>query len=233
MLKNLKKWFIVDDEEFKDKMSGGTAKDADIVPEQKTKSTSTSKSISTSSSSSASSSSTVPSGKSSPKFTNILLQAMEANNLDGFDYLEYKNSLHNLAKMPMDEQTRYQSAFAAASTMGATPAKLVKTAHFYIDILKKEEAKFAQALANQKDKQIGDKSQLIQQHDNLIKEKTKQIEQLKKEIAQHQAKSEQMKKSISAATVKVETTKNNFVASYNLVLSQIQRDIENMKKYLK
>ena len=66
-----------------------------------------------------------------------------------------------------------------------------------------------------------------------MKEKTKQIEQLKKEIAQHQAKSEQMEKSISAATVKVETTKNNFVASYNLVLSQINRDIENMKKYLK
>ena len=233
MLKNLKKWFIVDDEEFKDKMSGDTTKDSDIVPEQKTKSTSTSRSTSSSTNKRSTSNSTVPPGKSSPKFTNILLQAMEANNLDGFDYLEYKHSLHNLAKMPMDEQTRYQSAFAAASTMGATPAKLVKTANFYIDVLKKEEAKFAQALANQKDKQIGDKSQLIQQNDNLIKEKSKQIERLKKEIAQHQAKNEQMKNSVSAATVKVETTKNNFVASYNLVLSQIQRDIENMKKYLK
>ena len=226
MLKNLKKWFVVDDEEFKNKMSGGSTDNSDIVPEQKSKSTSTPRSTSALNP-------TAPSGKASSKFTNILLQAMEANNLDGFDYLEYKHSLHNLAKMPMDEQTRYQSAYAAASTMGATPAKLVKTAHFYIDVLKKEEAKFAQALANQKDKQIGDKSQLIQQHDNLVKEKTRQIEKLKKEIADHHAKSEQMKKSISAATVKVETTKNNFVASYNLVLSQIQGDIENMKKYLK
>ncbi|MDA8972485.1 hypothetical protein N9H15_01305 [bacterium] len=224
MLKNLKKWFIVDDEEFKDKVSGNSSNDSSIVPEKKTKSTSTL---------GLTSSPTVPSGKSSPKFTNILLQAMDANNLDGFDYLEYKNSLHNLAKMPMDEKTRYQSAFAAASTMGATPAKLIKTAHFYIDVLKKEESKFAQALANQKDKQIGDKAQLIQQHDNLVKEKSKQIEQLKKEISQHQTKSEQMKKSISAATVKVEATKNNFVASYTLLLSQIKRDIENMKKYLK
>jgi hypothetical protein len=233
MLKNLKKWFIVDDEEFKKKMSGDDSDNSDIVPEQKSKPTSTTRSTSSASGSSTPSNATAPSGKASSKFTNILLQAMEANNLDGFDYLEYKNSLHNLAKMPMDEQTRYQSAFAAASTMGATPAKLVKTANFYIDVLKKEEAKFAQALANQKDKQIGDKSQLIQQHDNLVKEKAKQIERLKKEIADHQAKSEQMKKSISAATVKVETTKNNFVASYNLVLSQIKRDIENMKKYLK
>ncbi len=229
MLKNLKKWFIVDDEEFKKNMSGDSSDDSDIVPEQKTKPISTNRSTSSDSGTNP----TAPAGKASSKFTNILLQAMEANNLDGFDYLEYKNSLHNLAKMPMDEKTRYQSAFAAASTMGATPAKLIKTANFYIDVLKKEETKFGQALANQKNKQIGDKAQLIQQHDNLIKEKTKQIERLKKEIADHQAKSEQMKKSISAATVKVETTKNNFVASYNLVLSQIQRDIENMKKYLK
>lgn len=233
MLKNLKKWFVVDDEEFKNKMSGESTDGSDIVPEQKSKPTSTPRSTSSTSSSSPASSSTAPAGKANSKFTDILLQAMEVNNLDGFDYLEYKHSLHNLAKMPMDEQTRYQSAYAAASTMGATPAKLVKTAHFYIDVLKKEEAKFGQALANQKDKQIGDKSQLIQQHDNLVKEKNKQIEKLKKEIADHQAKSEQMKKSISAATVKVETTKNNFVASYNLVLSQIKRDIENMKKYLK
>ena len=35
MLKNLKKWFVVDDEEFKEKMSGDSAGDADIVSEQK------------------------------------------------------------------------------------------------------------------------------------------------------------------------------------------------------
>ena len=231
MLKNLKKWFIVDDEEFKEKMKE-EKDDSKIVPQRKTTSSVTKPTKSTTSGAKTSPS-TTSSGQVSGKFTNILLQAMEANNLDGFDYLEYKQSLHNLAKMPMDEATRYKSAFAAASTMGATPDKLIKTAHFYIDILKKEQDKFAQALAHQKSKQIGDKSQLIEQHENLIKEKTRQIEQLKKEIDQHRAKSEEMKKSISQATVKVETTKNNFVASYNLVLSQIQKDIENMKKYLK
>ena len=232
MLKNLKKWFIVDDDEFKEKMKGEGGEDSAIVPQRKTTPSATrpTKSITPGT---RTSSPATSSGQVSGKFTNILLQAMEANNLDGFDYLEYKQSLHNLAKMPMDEPTRYKSAYAAASTMGATPDKLVKTAQFYVDILKKEEAKFAQALAHQKSKQIGDKSQLIQQHDNLIKEKTKQIEQLKKEIEQHQAKSEEMKKNISQSTIKVETTKNNFIASYNLVLSQIQKDIENMKKYLK
>ena len=234
MLKNLKKWFVVDDEEFKKKMGGEkeASADSDIVPSRPTKKATPSTNKTTTNPTTPRTT-TGATGKATSKFTDILLKAMEANNLDGFDYLEYKQSLHKLAKMPMDEPTRYQSAYAAASTMGATPQQLMETAGFYIDILKKEESKFAQALANQKSRQIGDKEQLIKQHDNLIKEKSQQIEQLKKEIADHQAKSEQMKKSISSATVKVETTKNNFVASYNLVISQIQTDIANMKKYLK
>lgn len=232
MLKNLKKWFIVDDEEFKKTVSGKGGGNDKIVPSQRSKPTSQGSSKATPSSKAATPTS-VPAGKASSKFTNILLQAMETNNIDGFDYLEYKQSLHNLAKMPMDEQTRYQSAYAAASTMGATPKKLIETANFYIGILKKEENKFAQALANQKDKQIGDKTQLIKQHENLVKEKTAQINRLKKEIADHEAKAKKMRSTISEASIKVETTKNNFVASYNLVLSQINRDIENMKKYLK
>ncbi|MEM6964138.1 MAG: hypothetical protein AAF573_05180 [Bacteroidota bacterium] len=229
MLKNLKSWFIVEDEEFKKKMQEDAG---ETVPSKKSPST-PAKKTNTSTPSSTPPSTSIPAGKASSKFTNILLKAMEANNLDGFDYLEYKQSLHNLEKMPMDEPTRYRSAYAAASTMGATPQKLIQTANHYVDVLKKEENKFAQALANQKEKQIGDKAQQIKQMDNLIKEKSIQIERLKKEIASHQSKNEQLKKSISSATVKVETTKNNFVASYNLVLSQIRRDIQNMKKYLK
>jgi hypothetical protein len=79
------------------------------------------------------------SGKVSDKFYDILFGAMEANNQEGFDYLEYKKSLQTLSKMPMDEQTRYASAFAAAQAMGITASKLNESAQFYLNILKSEE----------------------------------------------------------------------------------------------
>ena len=75
---------------------------------------------------------------------------MEKANIEGFDYLEYKQSLKSLAKMPMDERTRFQSAYAMAQTMGASVGHLIKTAQHYIDILAAEEKKFETALANQK-----------------------------------------------------------------------------------
>ena len=230
MLKKLKGYFVIDDEEFKEEMSkqtGGKKETNAAGPKAKSNAP---KANPTAASSTPPKAST---GKASSKFTNILLGAMDANNIDGFDYLEYKQTLHNLSKMPMDEQTRYQSAYAAAQPMGVTPARLLETAQFYIDVLKKEEAKFGTALANQRTKQIGDKEQQIQQMDRLVIEKTKQIERLKKEIEHHKKQSSEMKASISDATVKVETTKNNFIASYNLLVGQIKRDMDNMKKYLK
>jgi len=158
---------------------------------------------------------------------------MEANNIDGFDYLEFKQSLKSLEKMPMDEQTRFKSAYAMAQTMGATPDHLVKTANHYIRVLLQEEEKFGQALANQKTKQIGDKENQIKQLDNVIKEKKKTIEQLKKDIEEHTKGMEAMKNEISDAAVKVESTKNDFHASFASLVGQIKKDIESMKSYLK
>ncbi len=172
-------------------------------------------------------------GKVSPKFMEVLLRAMEANNLDGFDYLEYKQSLKSLEKMPMDEATRFKSAFAMAQTMGATPDHLVKTANHYIDVLLKEEDKFGQALVNQRTRQIGDKEKQIKQLENLIKEKTQQIEKMKVEIEQHTKSMSGMKNEIHNATIKVESTKNDFHASFNHLVAQIKKDITSMQSHLK
>ncbi|GJM31290.1 MAG: hypothetical protein DHS20C18_02910 [Saprospiraceae bacterium] len=172
-------------------------------------------------------------GQVKGKFTEILFKAMEQHNLDGFDYLEYKQSLKSLEKMAMDEKTRYQSAFAMAQTMGASPEKLIQTAQHYLDVLKKEENKFGKALVSQKEKQIGSKEDQIAQLAQIIQEKNEQIRKLTLEIEQHQKQATHLKEQIGAASVKVESTKNDFIASYQALVNQIVKDMDNMKNYLK
>lgn len=224
MLKNLKSLFIVEDEESKKPTKG--KKQAVEQP----------KKAGTSAKSSASSVPTpaTPSpGKVSSKFINILLKAMDANNLDGFDYLEFKQSLKSLEKMPMDDATRYQSAFAMAQTMGATPQKLMETAQHYLKVLANEEKKFEEALVAQRQKQIGSKESQIKKLEEIVTSKANQIKQLTKEIEDHQKKANALKKEIGGAVVKVENTKNDFIASYKKLIGQIAADVESMKKYLK
>ena len=174
-----------------------------------------------------------PEGKVTSKFMDILFGAMEKNNIDGFDYLEFKKSLQSLAKMPMDEQTRFQSAFAMAQSMGVTPQSLVDTANHYLKVLQQEEQKFEQALAKQKNHQIGNKEQQIKQLESVIQQKAAQIKKLTTEIEQHQKQSTNLKNEIANKAIKIENTKNNFIASYDALVAQIQQDINNMKNYLK
>lgn len=172
-------------------------------------------------------------GQPTTKFMEILFGAMEKHNLDGFDYIEFKESLKSLEKMPMDEQTRFQSAFAMAKTMGATPKKLMDAAAHYLKVLQHEEKKFEQALENQRSRQIGGREKQIKDLEVGIQQKAQHIKKLTQEIEHSQKQLAGIKGEISGAVSKVETTKNNFIASYNIVVAQIQEDVAAMKKYLK
>lgn len=166
------------------------------------------------------------------KFTEILLQAMEATNQEGFDYIEYKRSLQTLEKMPMDEKTRYFSAFAAAQSMGITKEKLLSSADFYLSVLKNENLKFQEATQGQREKQIGGKEKQISGLAANIQAKGEQIAKLTEEIQKHQAEMEALQHEISDSVVKIESTMNDFTASYTNLAQQIEADKSKMQQFL-
>ncbi len=171
-------------------------------------------------------------GTVNEKFMQALFGAMEAANLDGLDYFEFKQSLQNLANMPMDEATRYKSAFAMASTMGATPNKLVNSALHYLEILKNENMKFSQAAENQRVAQVGNKQGQVENLEAVMQQKAEQIKRLTDEIAQHRQDVTKLKEDIAQSTVKVEQTQKDFGATYQSLVGQIEQDVTNMKNYL-
>ena len=174
-----------------------------------------------------------PAGKADQKFIDILLNAIDKNNLEGFDYLEYKTSLQGLDNMAMDEATRYKSAFVMAKTMGVTPTKLLSSAKHYVGVLNKEEKKFIDALKNQRQKQVVGKEEKLVALQKEVTAKKAQIEQLKKEIETNEASFKTIKDGINKSAAKVEKTNDRFMHAYKVVLGQIMTDVDNMKKYLK
>lgn len=170
--------------------------------------------------------------KSSDKFVNSLLTAIEKNNLEGFDYLEYKQSLRSLAKMEMDEATKFNSAYAMAKTMGADKKILVDSANHYLEILKVEEGKFNDAYEKQQAKQVQGRQDKLVSIESSIAKKEAQIKKLQEEIKNSKQEYEIKKKEINSAAAKVALTRDEFFASYNKVSNQISVDIERMNKYL-
>lgn len=223
MLKKLKSLFIVEDEDSKAK---GNPKASQTTNKETPPSTPKEPAIKVDTT-------PIPKGEGKPdeKFINRLLQALDEANLEGFDYLEYKQSLQSIDDMNMDEATMYKSSLAMAKTMGGTPEKLISSAQHYIGVLQKEEKKFQDALTNQQQKVVSGRQQNIAKMEETIAAKEARIEELKAEIIKNKEALDATKKAAENDASKIHLTKTGFYAAYHIVVDQIKADLEKMQKH--
>lgn len=163
---------------------------------------------------------------------NFLAKALEKNNLPGFDYIEYKQSLGALQKLNIDEATAFKSAFATASTVGLTKEKLLTTAEHYKQVLTGERQKFDDAAGKQIQQKVKSKQEEVEALRKRISENTAKIKQLQQEIESDQAKIDSASEQIADEKKKIETKKSQFEFTWQSILNEINKDIENVNKYL-
>lgn len=162
----------------------------------------------------------------------FLTAALSKNNLPGFDYLEFKQSLSALESMDMEEQTAFKSAFATAATMGLTKAKLLKTAEHYKMVLDKEKNQFDAALQKQMQQKVENKRKEIQTLIQKVEEYKKKIEELQEKIQRSQSTIDNADANIQDALDKIEGTRESFEFTFQSIQNQIDKDIENINLYL-
>lgn len=157
-----------------------------------------------------------------------LVDALNKNNLPGFDYLEFKQSLGALERLNIDENTAIISTFATASTMGLTKAKLLETANYYKKVLASEQGKFAQALQQQTKIQIAGKQKEITNTRTVIEQKKAQIDRLHLEIAKHQEYMDKAQAEIEGSKHKIFSAKENFEKTYTAIEGELNDDIQKI-----
>lgn len=171
-------------------------------------------------------------GKPDSKFVNLLFKAIEDNNIEGFDYLEFKQSVQSLSKVESDEGQRFKNAFAMANSMGLTKTKLFSSAKHYVKVLDNEEKKFAEAFNAQRSKQIQQREEGSKRLGESIKAKEAQIKKLQAEIESEKKKLSTIESDIGKAMAKVEATKEGFYGAYHMVLKQIKDDLDKITNYI-
>lgn len=171
-------------------------------------------------------------GSLNDKIMEKLLKVLSDNNQEGFDYIEYKNSIKALETMQMDEKMKFRSAFATAQTIGLSLPKLLNSISFYQKILNKENDSFLSALNNQINIKVGDKKKELQDYNKMIEAKSLQIKKLQSEIAKHKEVQNTLKSKIEEDTISIEKTKKDFETTFYKLMHQINEDVEKIKKYL-
>ena len=170
--------------------------------------------------------------KPQKKFTSILLKAMESNNLEGIDYLEFKESLQSLKKVIEDEPTRFKSSFAVLSNSGVTKQKLVDSSDHYIKVLQKEKSKFESTFKAQQTKKVNAREKQIKDLKEGILKRKQTLQKLINEIEAMEKSLGEAKVEINQVASKVQLTKDQFMASYQMIIKQIQSDSDKINKYL-
>lgn len=167
------------------------------------------------------------------RFVEKLMAVLEQNNRAGFDYLEFRSSLKALANLPLDEATRFRSAFATAGTMGLSLDTLLESADYYKSVLAKEKEHFTAELNTRGADSLSNKSAERLTLEQQIKNKEAQIQTLNQEIAQHKDEINKLNQYLNETTAKINEMGSGFNTTYDILVGQINSDIEKIKSYLK
>jgi chromosome segregation ATPase len=162
----------------------------------------------------------------------FLVKAIEKNNLPGFDYLEYKQSLAALKGMNMDQETAFKSAFATASTLGLTKEKLLESAKHYKKVLDTEKQQFEAAASKQVEQRIQSKQKEVEKIKKQIEDYRAKIEQLEDKIAQSESTIRNAEEEIRTAEDKIAATQQSFQETVTTILGEIEHDLENIERFI-
>ena len=166
------------------------------------------------------------------KSVDFISNAIEKANLPGFDYVEFKQALANLSKMQIEESMAFKSAFGTAMTMGLTKEKLIETANHYKSVVNKEKEQFDIASQKQQDLKIGVNLKTVDELKNKIVDNELKIKQLQAEIDAARTKTRELDYEREQAYSKIEEAGSKFVFTHQSIVNQIDKDIENIQKYI-
>ena len=160
------------------------------------------------------------------------MQSIQDNNMDGFDYLEFKSALKSLDSLPLDEATKFKSAYATSSTMGLTFDNLLSSVDFYKKVMEREKDKFREQLKQQVTQKMVSKQESKDKLEQGIQHKMAEIERLTKEVEQSQTELKVVQKDMNELVGKIEEVKSSFVATFNHLMKQFDNDVSKIKRYL-
>ena len=114
------------------------------------------------------------------KMVGMLSKAMSEANIDGFDYLEFKDAVIALLKDGSSEESAMKSVFTTAKTMGLTRQKLLDSISTYLTIVANEKKSFTDSLKQRKQSDIVEVEAKIKEIETQLASLGKEKDKLEK-----------------------------------------------------
>ncbi len=162
----------------------------------------------------------------------FLLSKLTSRQKQGFDYLRFKRSLKAMEHLPLDESTRFQSAFAAAQALDVTREELMKTAQYYLDYLGKEQAQFSREAEDRLQKRVKERKQQIEHVTEMIEKYREKVKQLQAQIAGYEEKVSHATAEMESEQERIDSSRQLFDQTCQSLMEAIEEDLEKLNRYL-
>ena len=162
----------------------------------------------------------------------FLSSAIEAANLDGFDYIEFRDSLAAMASAPMSEQQKFIAVFATACTMGLTKEKLLDSISHYQNVIEGKKAEFAAHVEAMVAQEVTAREQLKTRKEQEISALAEQIQKAQASIAEKQQEVVTISNEINEQNLHIQQTASSFEATFGFVAGKLEEDKNKIQSYL-
>jgi hypothetical protein len=157
-------------------------------------------------------------------FERLIDEANARNPLfQGADYKEFVDSKLDIDDI-QDEALKYQTAYNVLKSSGLTKEKILSTGQEYLNLIGRDLNAFQSAHAQQYQKEVRPKEELIQKKAQELQTLTQRLNTLKSEI-------NQISQEITLAKDKMSTTKNSFLLAGENKQREIQTELQKITQH--
>ena len=171
-------------------------------------------------------------GTINAEMAQMLDDAITANDLPGFDFLEFRDSLNNPAFATLPEQAKYQAVFGTASAGGLTVEKLLSSIDHYKGVIAQKKDEFQQHVEAQTAQEVTSREERKAANEQSVADAQQKIAELTESINQWQTENVQLATEISQETLKIQQTSSSFEATYSVVDTKLDEGKTKIQTYL-
>lgn len=168
-------------------------------------------------------------------FSDALEQVIEENNIDGVDYLEFKQALKGMAGVSgLNESTSFQSVFNTLKVgyPSLSKSSLLSAIDFYISVLKKEEEAFNSEMQANLEQEVISRREEAESLNQENSELVKKIQEVNEKISENQQKAIKLNSEASESESRINQTNKNFIATLSHLISNLEIDKDKIEQLI-
>lgn len=159
-------------------------------------------------------------------------KALEAANMDGFDYFEFARAVDALKNSQPVEKTRFQTVFTTGESMGMTLESLLDSVHHYEGVLNECESDFNESVQQETETRVTAKVTEAESIDKKINELAAQREEINKEMNNLTDVRSKLAHEIIEEEQKIDQISADFKKTLTVFRDRLTTDVKKIKEYV-